>query len=132
MMLARSADGSDPDFFPIIASTLGPRAREILCVPFRRRVSISHNVLAFLKVSLASLQSQILGLIFQCRSTVWGLDSSLLGKNLCNCNFSPPRGVGIDCIVSVPLTHLIVVPSYICSCRRSFLLVFWIFSSLSL
>ena len=59
----RSAGRSDPGSFQITASSLGPRACEILYVPFKSLVSISHNPLGLLKASPADQQSQ----------TFWGL-----------------------------------------------------------
>ena len=58
-----SAGGSDPTSFQITASALGLGVCEILCVPFKSGVSISHSLLALLKVSPTGLQSQ----------TFWGL-----------------------------------------------------------
>ena len=42
---ARSAGGSD-QFLSLTASALGPRAGEILCVPFKSEVFIFHSPLA--------------------------------------------------------------------------------------
>ena len=63
----RSANGSDPGFFEISASSLGVEACDIcvcvcvcVCVPFKSGVSVSYIFLTFLKVSLAGIQSQTL------------------------------------------------------------------------
>ena len=78
--------------FQIIASTLGPGACNVLCMPCKSGVSISHSTLALWKVSPTGLQSQMLGGSFQCEigglgSPRWGLDLLLLGVNLLNCNY---------------------------------------------
>ena len=96
----RSAGGSDPGTFQITASSLGLGACEILCVPLKSGLSISYSPLALPKVSTTGFQSQTFwGLIFlvqdpQARS--WGaqcgVDLSLLGENLCNCNYAPICG----------------------------------------
>lgn len=58
----KSANGSDPGFFQISASSLSLEACDILCVcvPFKSGVSVSYIFLTFLKVSLAGTQSQTL------------------------------------------------------------------------
>ena len=53
-----SAGGSDPGSFQITASALGPGVCEILCSHFKSGVSLSHSLLALLKVSPIGLQSQ--------------------------------------------------------------------------
>ena len=61
----KSAGCSDPGSFQIIASALCPGVCEILCAPFKNRVSIFHSTLALSRVSPAGLQSQMFwGLIF--------------------------------------------------------------------
>ena len=61
----RSTSRSGPGSFQITASDLGHGTCEILCVPFRCGVSISHSPLGLLKVSPADLQRQMFwGLIF--------------------------------------------------------------------
>ena len=59
---AKSADGSDPGFFQISASSLGLEACDILCVCvcLLRVESVSYIFLTFLKVGLAGIQSQTL------------------------------------------------------------------------
>ena len=58
---ARSAGGSD-QFLSTIASALGPRAGEILCVPFKSEVSISHCPLILQKeAKLHILGAYLLG-----------------------------------------------------------------------
>ena len=47
----RSARGSDQGTFQITPSNLGPRACKILCMLFKRGLSISQDTLASLKVS---------------------------------------------------------------------------------
>ena len=56
---SRSAGGSDPGFFQIIVSAMGPRASEILCVPFKNEGSISHSRLSITKANPAGLQSHV-------------------------------------------------------------------------
>ena len=61
----RSASGSDPGSFQTTASALGPGVCEILWVPFKSGVAISHSSLTLWKVSPAGFQSQTFwGLIF--------------------------------------------------------------------
>ena len=55
----RSVSRSDPGSFQVIASALDLGACEILCVPFKSEVSISHNPLALPKISPCGLQSQM-------------------------------------------------------------------------
>ena len=55
----RSASGSDPGSFQTTASALGLGACEILCMPFKYRVSISYSPPALLFSSSAGLQSQM-------------------------------------------------------------------------
>ena len=43
---SRLAGGSDPGFSHITASALGLGAHEVLCVPFKNGVSVSHSSLA--------------------------------------------------------------------------------------
>ena len=89
-----STSGTDLGSFQITPSVLGLRACEILLLLFKSRVSVSYSPLALSYASPTGLQSQMLwGLIFWCNtglgSPVWGLDPSLLGENLCNCDCSP-------------------------------------------
>ena len=101
----KSASGYDPCSFHITASVQGPIVCEILCVLFMGGVFISHSPLALLKVSPTGLQRQIFwGLIFLVQDPwvgcpLWGLDTLLLGENLCNYDYSPisgspPQGYG--------------------------------------
>ena len=86
---------SDPGSFQITASILGPRVYEILCAPFMSVVSLSASPLGLPKASPAGLQNQTFWgssswhRTPQLRSPMWGSDQSLLGENLCNCNYSP-------------------------------------------
>ena len=119
----RSVGKSDPGSFWITACALGLRACEILCASFKSGVSISHSPLALLKVRPAAFKAKCSGgLSCWCRtpglgSPMWSSDHSLLGKNLCNCNYLPICGLSTwGCgawlyHVSAPPTHLVVVPS---------------------
>ena len=61
----KSTSGSDPCFFQIAASSLGARAREILCVLFMSEDFISPSPVGLLQLSTAGLQFQMLwGLVF--------------------------------------------------------------------
>lgn len=61
----RSADGSDPGFFRITASSLGPGMCDILCAPCKSGDFISQSPLALLILSPAGLQSHtFLGCVF--------------------------------------------------------------------
>ena len=75
---------------PFMVSAMGLRVCEILCVPFKSRVSISHHPLAPLKVSSTGFQSQMLwGLKFLLQNPMWAWIPLFLGENLYNCNYSP-------------------------------------------
>ena len=100
----RLAGGSDPSFFKITASALGPRVCEVLCAPFKSGVFISHSPPALLKVSPAGLQRQrFWGLVFLDKVLPgvgplgWGAQCGtwaplLLGENLYSCNYPPVCG----------------------------------------
>ena len=138
----RSAGGSDPGFFQIIAFSLGPRACEILCTPFRIGVSISHRPLVLPKVSAASLQSQTFVELVLLMQDPWAgewcgasTSCSLRRTSASVVIFlfvgHPPRGMGVDYITSPPLLPVLLwFLLYIFSWRRSFLLVFQTFSSI--
>ena len=81
----KSTSGSDACSFQITASSLGARAREILCVLLKNGMYISHSPLSLLKVSSPGFQnkySEVLSSL--CRRPglgipVWDLDPLLLG-----------------------------------------------------
>ena len=56
--LSKISSGSDPDFFQITSSALGPGVCEILCVSFKSQVCISQSSLALLKISPTGLKRQ--------------------------------------------------------------------------
>ena len=91
------AGRSDPGSFQITSSSLSPGACEILCMPLKTGVLISHSPLALWEVIPTGLQSQLFwGLIFPVQAP-WAEDpdvrlGSLLGENICNCNYSPNFG----------------------------------------
>ena len=71
-----SASGSDPGSFQLTAPALGLRAREILCVPLKSRVSVSYGPLALPKVSPTVPQRQALwGLAFLAQDPQLGSSS---------------------------------------------------------
>ena len=65
---------------------------------FMNRVSVSYSHMAFPCASPTGLQSQMFrGSSSRCRtpgigSLMWGSDSSLLGENLCSCDYLPICG----------------------------------------
>ena len=59
--LPRSVGRSDPGFFQITASALGPIAYEILCSPFKSGVSVSYSPLALPKVSPLAFKAKSSG-----------------------------------------------------------------------
>ena len=136
----KSAGGSDPGSFQITASVLGLGAAEILCAPFKSGGSISYSPLALPKLSSTGLQSQCSEASSSwCRTLrlenpMWVSEPSLLGENLCNCNYppvlgSPTQSMDLDSTASPPLLPILLwFLLYIFSCRRSFLLVVQSFS----
>ena len=119
----RPAGRSGPGSCQITAFALGPGVCEILCEPFKSKVSISPNPLGLLKLSLTGLQSQMLwGFIL-----TWGSVLSRLWENLCNAIIlqfvgHSPRAMGLDYVMG----------SSYSSCRGSFFMslvvehfVFW-------
>ena len=100
---------------------------QILCVPFKSGVSISHNSLALPKVSPTGLWSQTSWrLIFlvqdpQTGEPRWGSDPFLLGENLHICNYPPVCGLPTQKYGSW-LYH-IFTSFYLCHCG-SFLQIF--------
>ena len=85
----RSASESDPGHFQITVPALGLRACEIWDMSFKNKVSISYRPPAPQYPNQAGLQSlTFLGLPGLCIS-IWVSDTLLLGKNLCNCDYSP-------------------------------------------
>ena len=56
----RSVNGYEPGSFQVTALALGVRTKDILCMPSKSRVYISHSPLGLLKVSSTGLQSQTL------------------------------------------------------------------------
>ena len=115
-----SACGSDPGSFQMTASALGLGACEILCVPFKSGVSVSHSLLALPEVSPSGLKRKVFWeLVFleqdpQLGSPVWGLDPSLLGRNLAIILLfvTHPPGIWVLTIPRLrPYSHLVMVPS---------------------
>ena len=111
-----------PGLFQITVSALGPGAYEILCALFQSGFSLFPSPLALWKLSTTGLQSQIFwGSSSQCKtllppgmgSPMWGLDPTLLGKSVCNCNYLPIQILTILCL------H----PSYLC-CDGFFIISF--------
>ena len=110
----RLAGGSDPGFFQITVSTLGPEACEILCMPFKSGVYFPQTSCSpesklhwpskpnVPRACLLGAEAPRLGRL------MWGLDSLLLGENFCNCIFllvvgCSPGGMGLDYSTSLPL-----------------------------
>ena len=103
---------------------------------------VSYNPLALLNASSTSFQSQIFWeLTFLVQDTQAGEPNMELGSFfpwgeslhlwLFSHLWSPYQVCGVNCTESLPfLSCLIVVPFYIFSCRRSFLLLFRSFSSI--
>ena len=101
----RLAGRSDLYFFQMTVFPLSPGTCEILYVPFKNEISISLSSLGLWKLSTTGLQSQVLwGLLLrlapQAGSLTWGLELSLLWKNILNIiNLQfvghPPRWYGI-------------------------------------
>ena len=95
---AGSASGADPGAFQTAPSALALRVCEMLCAPFRSRVSASYSPLGLPNVSSAGFQSQIFwSLNSWCRtlglgSPTWGSDPSLPREGLCSCDIPPPCG----------------------------------------
>ena len=122
----RSAGGSDPSFFQITASALHSGVSE-----HHLRGSLCFSQPSHSPKTKPHWLSKPNDLSFA-RLLCWGAwhgDQSVLGKNLCNCNYthvcgSPTQGCEfwIYC-VSVPPTCLIMIPSLYLYCR-SLLLVF--------
>ena len=54
----RPVDGYEPGSFQVTAFALGLRIWDILCIPSKSGVSISHSPVGLLKVSPTGLQSQ--------------------------------------------------------------------------
>ena len=118
----------------------GIRGCDILCMPFKCEVSLSCSTLALPYANPTGLQSKMFwGLNFLVRdpglgSLMWGLDPSLLGENLYNCDYpfaceSPTWGCGLDYTMSLPLLPILLwLLLYNFSCGKSFLLVFRSFS----
>ena len=137
----RPVSGSYPGFFQISASALGPRACEILCALFKSGVSIPHIPLDLPKVRPISFQSQMFwGLIFQVQDPFpeppWcgAQVTHSLGRTSATLIIllfvgHTPRGMNLDYITSLFFCSLVVAPSLF-SCRRSLLLVFWLFLSI--
>ena len=82
----RTVCGSDPGFFQLTASSLGPRACMIVCVPFKSRVSVNYSPLALLSASLAGAQSLVFcSLLSHCwtwGAGYWVWTPHSLGKTL--------------------------------------------------
>ena len=108
-----------PCSYQVAAFTLGPRACEILCAPFKGEGFISLSPLRHLKLSPPGLQSSMLwGRLLLMPDTrlgiwAWGSDLSLSWEILCSIiilQFAglPPRGAGSE---STPPTCLAGVPS---------------------
>lgn len=84
---------------------LQPRACEILCEPFKSRVCFLQPS-KFLDYNFCWPQT-FGGLIFPVLgqgSSMWGSDSLIFWRNLCNCDYPPtcdhlPMGVRLDCTV---------------------------------
>ena len=134
----RSAGGSDPGFFQITASALGPRACDILCTPFRSGVSISHRPLVLLKVSPACLRRIVFQELIFLVQDHWGSNVgpgtlAFWGKPLPCCYppicGSPTQGMGVDYLIPL-LPVFLWFFLYIFTQRRFFPLVFWSFSSI--
>ena len=90
---------SDSGSFQIIASSLGPRACEILCVSFKSGVSISHSHLFGSPQSKPHWPSKpnVLEVIFlvqdpKAAEAMWGSDHLPLAEILSSCNYSPICG----------------------------------------
>ena len=129
----RSAVESDSGSFQITASALGPRACEIFCAPFRSGVcfpqptgslrSKSHWPSRQKNSAVFSSQSRASGL----GSLMWVSDPFFLGKNVCNCNYSPclcivVPDMGCESTCTLPILPVLLwFLHYIFSCRRSFL-----------
>ena len=138
----RSAGGSDLGSFQIIASVLRFGACETLGLPFKSGVCLSHSPLTLLKVSLTGFQSQkFWGSSSHFRtprvgSPMWDLAPSFLGRTSAVVIFllfvGHQPGVWILAIylVSTLPPGFLWFLLYIFSCGRSFLLVFWSFSSI--
>ena len=126
-----SADRSDTGSSQITASALSPGVCDILCAPFKSKISIFPSPLGFLKVSSTLLQSQILWeLIFPLQEPQAGEPNMRLRpltplEEPLQCNYSPicrlpAQGYGIDYIVSLLLLPISLwFPFYTFSCRRS-------------
>ena len=136
----RSAGGSDPGSFQITASALSPGVCEILCVPFESGVSISHSPLPLLKVSPTDLQSQMWGLLSQCKTQAWRAGCGPWTPCSLRRTYSIvvvlppvvclPGDMGFYYTMSPPLVPIFLwFLLYFFSCRRSFLLFFQFFSS---
>ena len=121
----RPAGRSGPGSCQITAFALGPGVCEILCEPFKSKVSISPNPLGLLKLSLTGLQSQMLwGFIL-----TWGSVLSRLWENLCNAIIlqfvgHSPRAMGLDYVMGL---FFVLILSwfllYVFSCRTLCVLV---------
>ena len=99
----RSTDGSDPGFFQMAASALGPGVCGVLCVLF-----ISHSPGSPKSQSCWPSQTDVWGLVFPVQASGLGsqcgaLAPCSLGSSSAIENYSfppfggcPPRGVGLD------------------------------------
>ena len=90
------SSGSDPGSFQITAFALGLRSCEILCVPFESGSLLFPTTLwlSWKQAPLAFKTRCSGGLSYQCRSPglgspIRGSDRSLLGENICNCDYLP-------------------------------------------
>ena len=122
---------------------LGLGASEFVCLPFKRRVSVSSCPLAVLDVSPCwfSKPRHYEDLSSWCKSPglgspMWGSDLSLFREEIQGCNIPPTcrlphRGVGPDLSASPPLLAVSMwLTLYVLSCRKSVLLVFRSFSEI--
>lgn len=120
----RSVYGSDSDSFQTAASSLSPQACDILCMPFKNEIFISHaSPLCFPKLSPTGLQNYTFWkLIFpkqdaQTRETNIAWKSCSLGRssaiifNLLFVGHSPWAYGSSTILYLHPLPHLIVVSS---------------------
>lgn len=95
--LSRIAGGSDPGFFPVIASELGPRPCEILLARFHCGACFFQPSSSLVPKPHCSSKPDFLWVcLLGAESLVWelnvGSDPLLPGENLSSCDYSPVCG----------------------------------------
>ena len=120
--LQRSAGGYVPDSFQI--TTLGLTSCNILLIPFKSGVSITHRPVVLLNMSHWPSLPNILGVPLPGAgpafwgALLWSLDPVLLGESHCNCSYPPFCGLPPQSYGSWPYVSL---PPYLFYCGLLFI-----------